>query len=335
MYYNKTPLLRRKFDDSKFSPQLFLKYEMLQPSGSFKSRGISYLISKRKSEAEAQGGRKLVVFSSSGGNAGLAAATAAKSMDLECTVVIPKTTKRRMIEKIEKSGATVIIHGDHWGQADAYLREVVMVEEVERGLETLYVHPFDDETIWEGHSTIVDEIVQQLEEHSIAPSRLKGIVCSVGGGGLFSGVVKGLERHKLADKVPVIAVETNGCDVLSKSLESGSPVTLSQISSVATSLGSPFIASFAFESALKYDSKALVLQDKEVLETCLTFADESGIIIEPACGASLHLCYNPKLFDIALGTQHSLAPTDVIVVIACGGSCVSYNDLLELYENKL
>ncbi|SCU95278.1 LANO_0E09868g1_1 [Lachancea nothofagi CBS 11611] len=335
MSYVRTPLIHREFNNKEKGPKMYLKYEMLQPGGSFKSRGISHLIAKakRKNDLEKNGENKLAVYTSSGGNAGLAAATAAKSIGLGCTVVVPKLTKHRMIEKIKSAGATVIVHGDHWGLADLYLREKVMVEARACGLETLYVHPFDDETVWEGHSSIVDEIVQQLEQQEIPLSRLKGIVCSVGGGGLFSGIVKGLENKHLAETVPIVAVETEGCDVLAKSLANGSPVTLDKITSIASSLGSPYIASFAFDSAKKYESKSVVLQDSEVLETCMKFTDDSGIITEPACGASLHLCYHPNQLQTALGSD--LTEDDVIVVIACGGSCVSFNELSLLSNSRL
>ncbi|SCU86813.1 LADA_0E00430g1_1 [Lachancea dasiensis] len=332
MHYVRTPLLPKSFNDDSTSPQIYAKLEMLQPGGSFKSRGISHLIEKRKLEAEKDGGRKLAVFTSSGGNAGLAAATAAQSMGLACTVVVPKLTKARMIKKIEKAGATVVVRGDHWGQADSYLREELMVQVQEQGLDALYVHPFDDETIWAGHSTIVDEIVEQLKEQGVPLSKLKGIVCSVGGGGLFSGIIKGLERYGLADSVPVAAVETEGCNVLAKSVAEGAPVVLDKITSVATSLGSPYIAAFAFESAQKYNSKSVVLQDKDVVQTCLQFADDFGFIVEPACGASLHLCYKPELLDDAFGRKSSLTRDDVVVVIACGGSCMTYEDMLKLQK---
>lgn len=329
MDYVETPLIQRQFNNKEDGPEFYLKYEMLQPGGSFKSRGISHLISKRKKDLE-RSSKELAVFSSSGGNAGLAAATAARSMSLSCTVVVPRTTKLRMIDKMKHTGAEVIVHGDHWGLADQYLREVVMATARESGLETLYVHPFDDETIWEGHSSIVEEILQQLEQQHVPLSKLKGIVCSVGGGGLFSGIVKGLEKNKLADEVPIVAVETEGCDVLSRSLGNKSPVVLEKITSIATSLGSPYIASFAFDSAKRYGSRSLVLPDSDVIETCMRFSNDAGIIVEPACGAALHLCYHPSLLERALGKR--LACDDVIVVIACGGSCTSYDDLSVLYD---
>lgn len=92
--YNKTPLLRQIFNN-RISPQTFVKYEGLQPSRSFKSRGIGHLISKEANIIRGGGKKAPHVFSSSGGNAGYAAAVAAQTLNLSCTVVIPTTTKKK------------------------------------------------------------------------------------------------------------------------------------------------------------------------------------------------------------------------------------------------
>lgn len=329
-FYEKTPLLLSQLTTEQKSPQVYIKYEALQPGRSFKSRGIGYLIDKCHRNTSKDNEGNFAVFSSSGGNAGFAAATACKYMGIKCNVVVPKTTKERMVKKIENTGAKVVIHGDHWGQADSFLRDEWMPKEAQQGTETLYVHPFDNQIIWEGHSTIVDEIVQQLKQKEIPLERLKGLVCSIGGGGLFSGIIIGLQRHGLVHKVPVIAVETKGCDVLNKSLKYGSPVKLEKLTSIATSLGSPYIAPFAFKSARDYKSKSVVLQDDEVLRTCLRFADDTGFIIEPACGAAVHFCYHPGILKEALGSE--LGEEDVVIVIACGGACVTHNDLVSAQQ---
>ncbi|CCD27486.1 serine/threonine dehydratase family protein NDAI_0K02950 [Naumovozyma dairenensis CBS 421] len=329
--YNKTPLLRQTFDSAKIGPRIFLKYENLQPSGSFKSRGIGCLILQHINKLKQDGNKTAHVFSSSGGNAGLAAATASRSLQVPCTVVVPKSTKERMVNKIRKTGASVLIKGDHWKEADDFLRK--SMKEMDNTQEQpIYVHPFDDPVIWEGHSTIIDEIVQTLQTEKISIEKVKGIICSVGGGGLFNGIIKGLERHNLAQSIPVIAVETKGCDVLNKSLKNGTPVQLPKITSVATSLGSTYISSTAFENAMKYNSRSITLNDKDVLETCLKYNDDFSMTLEPACGASVHLAYNPGIVESALGT--ALSNHDIVIVVLCGGSSCTLHDL-ESLNSKL
>lgn len=335
-YSHKSPLLNRRFKESeKGGPQFFLKYETLQPSGSFKSRGIGYLINSKAKEARSRDGSDVHVFSSSGGNAGLAAATASKLLNLNCTVVVPVTTKRHMIDRIQSAGSQVIVHGTHWGMADTYLKEVIM-KKVPSNVEPLYVHPFDDPLVWKGHSFMIDEIVQQLQEQGRSMRDVKGIICSVGGGGLYNGIVTGLERHGYADKIPIIAVETVGADALAKSLVQGKPVRLTEVTSIASSLGSPYIAQDSFEKAIRYKTKSFVQTDEEAVRTSLRFFQESNILVEPACAASVSLCYHVDELNRLLGCK--LGSKDIVIAIVCGGSATTISDLEMLqrrYNPKL
>ncbi|QLL33091.1 hypothetical protein HG536_0D06140 [Torulaspora globosa] len=323
-HYVKTPLLKQDFSESDVrGPQFYLKCEFLQPSGSFKSRGIGYLILNEVEKAKASGST-LHVFISSGGNAGLAAAVASKAVDTNCTVVVPSTTKPHMITKIKKAGATVVIHGDHWQDADSYLRETVM-KNLPAHVEPLYVHPFDDSRIWQGHSTIIDEVLEQLSQEDQSPLKVKGVISSVGGGGLYNGIVRGLERHGLADKIPLIGVETIGADAMTKSLEAGKSVRLSDIRSIATTLGASYIAQDSLDKAARYKTKCFAQKDAEAVKACFKFLNDRNVLVEPACAASLSLCYDIDTLKQIL--QCDLTKDDIFIVIVCGGSSMTISDL--------
>ncbi|AET37265.1 L-serine/L-threonine ammonia-lyase CHA1 Ecym_1006 [Eremothecium cymbalariae DBVPG len=333
--YVKTPLLRRAFGKPNIQiskvPQFLVKYEFFQPSGSFKSRGIGNLIYNKVSEIRRDPAKQPHVFSSSGGNAGLAAATASQRMGIPCTVVVPTSTRQRIIEKIMATGATIICRGDYFAEADSYLKDL-MQEAANKNTRDkknvpIYVHPFNHPLIWHGHSYIVEEILESLRNENIPYSRVKGIVCSVGGGGLYNGIIEGLERHSLANTIPIIGVETEGCEVLHKSLIAGKLITFKKALSVATSLSVPTITKETLRYAQKYKTKSLVLGEGEVLDTCLRFTDESNIVTEPACGATLHLGYHPAILHKELGP---LSSEDIVILIACGGSATTLADLREL-----
>lgn len=328
--YNKTPLLRQFFP-GKASAQFFLKYECLQPSGSFKSRGIGNLIMKSAIRIQKDGKRSPQVFASSGGNAGFAAATACQRLSLPCTVVVPTATKKRMVDKIRNTGAQVIVSGAYWKEADTFLKTNVMNKIDSQVIEPIYVHPFDNPDIWEGHSSMIDEIVQDLKSQHISVNKVKGIVCSVGGGGLYNGIIQGLERHGLADRIPIVGVETNGCHVFNTSLKIGQPVQFKKITSIATSLGTAVISNQTFEYARKYNTRSVVIEDKDVIETCLKYTHQFNMVIEPACGATLHLGYNTKILENALGSK--LAADDIVIIIACGGSSNTIKDLEEALDS--
>ena len=100
-----------------------LKLDALQPSGSFKIRGIGYA-------CEHHAGRGAKAFlSSSGGNAGMAVAYAGKKLGIPVKVVVPETTTPRSIGLLEEDNAEVIIHGTSWLEANI-LAQSIMIDEI-------------------------------------------------------------------------------------------------------------------------------------------------------------------------------------------------------------
>lgn len=227
--------------------------------------------------------------------------------------MVPNLTKPFMIAKIRAAGATdVIQHGATWADADAYLRAEILG----RDPDGIYVPPFDDPLVWEGSSTIVDEMTRQMDE---GPP--DAIVCSVGGGGLFCGIMRGLERRGESwEKVRVLAMETVGAESLAKSLAAGERVTLDGISSIAISLGAVTVAEQAFRYAQRENVKSIVLRDAEAVMGVWRLADDERILVEPACGVSVATCYDGRL-KRELGQK--LGPESKVVIVVCGGSHVT------------
>ena len=219
-----------------------------------------------------------------------------------------------MIAKIKTASATNVIQvGESWVEADKHLREEVLVKD-ENGV---YVPPFDHEVIWEGASTIIEE----LDEKPNA------IVCSVGGGGLFCGVQLGLQKRGWKN-VGVVAVETEGAASLAESLRQGEVVTLGEITSMATSLGAKRVCEKAFEVGQKKNVKSVVLSDAEAAMGSWRLADDERMIVEPACGASVAICYDGKLRELL----PQLTPESKVVIIVCGGSNITVEMLMDYRE---
>lgn len=173
----RTPLLSRKYDDYL---EVFFKLDSLQPSGSFKDRGIGHMISSLTEQGNVD-----LLITSSGGNAGHAVACIGRKLMIPVCVYVPITTKPMMINIIKKTGAQVIVHGENWNEADSLARA-----EVEKNANARYIPPFDDPLIWQGHSSLVDELVLDFGIEN-PPDE---ILVSVGGGGLLAGIQLGLHR---------------------------------------------------------------------------------------------------------------------------------------------
>ena len=294
--YHRTPLF--KFSSGETLPNIYLKMECFQPSGSFKNRGIGQLCAQAKEDGFSQ------IISSSGGNAGLAAAYAARNLNLDATVVVPETTSQTAKTRIQKQGATVITHGANWNAAHQFC-----LEQAEQQSAYL-VHPYDHPLIWEGHATLIDEII----EDGCIPDC---IVLSVGGGGLLGGVLHGLSRNRV-NNCSLITVETRGADCFAQSWEAGTPVTLDGIDSIATSLGALSVAPEVFSDALNHSIHPKVVSDLDACKAARAFVDDFRVLVEPACGASLSALYLH---------QEWLQQYQSVVVIVCGGVGVSYDQI--------
>jgi L-serine/L-threonine ammonia-lyase len=257
--------------------RVWLKMDALQPSASFKLRGVGHLVQRRVEE-----GARAVVCAS-GGNAGLAATLAARACGVPATIVVPSTTPADVRDAIAARGAEVVVHGAVWDEAHAHAVALA------QSLGAVYVHPFDDPLLWQGHATLIDEVVR-------TGVRFDAVVASVGGGGLLAGIVEGLQRHGLND-VPVIAVETEGAASFAAALAAGEPVTLPAITSIASSLGAKRVAPRVLTLAREHPIHSLVVSDAQAVAACSRFADAMRVLVEPACGASLAaLDARPDLF---------------------------------------
>ena len=305
--------------------RIFIKNEYEQPSGSFKLRGMGHLVAKSIERAHELKKENVETFASSGGNAGLAAAYASRHYNLSCTVVLPTTSHSGVIEKLENLGAKVQIHGAHWGEADSYLRETVM-KSVDTTVYPVYCPPFDDPLLWEGHGTIIDEIVNQNQLSPEECAKVKGIVCSVGGGGLYNGIVAGLRRNPQFKDVPILAVETFQTPTFSEALKAGEVVTLKSINTLVTCLASPYISAESLVNYNKHKTHVTMIDDLEAVKGSIDFFDHFGTLVEPACGATLSMVFDNTLYLKCFG---DLSEDEIIIFIGCGGAGISLDSLNE------
>ncbi|MDA0710323.1 MAG: pyridoxal-phosphate dependent enzyme [bacterium] len=296
--YIQSPLIESIHLRQAAGGKIWLKMDALQPCGSFKARGIGFACR----HYAAQGATSLV--SSSGGNAGLAVAYAGRVLGIAATVVVPVTTRPRVIALIKREGAEVVVTGENWDGAHAYAMALSQKEGA------VYIHPFDDPLIWAGHASVIDEI----REAGVIPD---AVVLSVGGGGLLCGVVEGLRRNNWHG-VGVLAVETEGADSLSVASRANEHIGIDRIDSLATSLGAKKVAKRAFDLLDDYPVVSHVVTDRQAVDACYRFLDDHRVLVEPACGASLSAVYDGCAF---------LADKHCVVVIVCGGVGVTLGQL--------
>ena len=186
-HIRRTPVLTTDLD-----PNLWLKPECFQVTGSFKPRGAFNAVLSLMEKEPPRG-----VIAVSSGNHAQAVALAARTVGIRALILIPEDANPAKVAATRALGAEVMQDGITFANREQRLREVM----AERGY-TL-VHPFDDWNVIHGQGTAA------LELFSDAPD-LEVVVTPVGGGGLLCGTA--ISAHALSPAVKVIGVEPERAD---------------------------------------------------------------------------------------------------------------------------
>jgi len=279
--------------------------------------------------------QKVHFYCSSEGNAGLACATTAAALGHMATIVVPTTAVMPVVERLRGLGAAVVQTGRDWPEADAYLRSALLAPEKQApGTVAVYVPPFDDPDIWSGAATLVEEVARQMPP----ATPVDAVICNVGGGGLLNGVMEGVERQgKLIGRAgappKVLAIETVGADSLNASVLAGEHIRLPAITSIAKSLGATRVSARSWEWACtsKHLTSATVT-DPEAAMACVRFLEDTRMLVEVACGATLATAYNGDLRrHLGKGLSDEEWVTRNVVMVVCGGSNANI-DVLQGYK---
>jgi len=304
-FHIQTPLLESVELSKIVGFPTYLKCENCQPSGSFKLRGIGHFVQKSYED----GVRSVVI--ASGGNAGLATAYSASKLGISATVVIPESTPIEAVTKLSDLGAQVVIHGQSWDDSNEEALRIASLPG------NTYVHPFDDPLVWEGHTSMMAEVKEQL-----GGAKPRCVVVAVGGGGLLTGVIQGLQKNGWND-VPVIAMETVGAASFHGAVKARKLITLPKIDSIAVCLGARTVARRALDLVVNDEHTILphLVTDSEALEACFKFLDHHRMLVEPACGAGLAAVYSGIVRRA--DEEGFLLESGPAVVIVCGGASVT------------
>jgi len=203
-YLPPTPL-RRSFA-LRGSGDAYLKLECWQPTGSFKVRGATHVLTCLSPDERRRG----VVAASAGNHAlGVAFAVQALGGKAEATLFVPETAPRAKVEKLGGFPVTVHVEGATYDDAHA-----LAMAHVERTGAT-YVHAFDDPRTAAGQGTAGLEILDDRPD-------VGAILVPVGGGGLISGLAAAVKAR--APSVRVVAVQPEASPALSESIRQGRPL---------------------------------------------------------------------------------------------------------------
>ncbi|MFN3805007.1 MAG: threonine synthase [Pyrobaculum sp.] len=310
-----TPLV-----ESRLAPGLYVKYEGVNPTGSFKDRGMALGITVAR-----ESGADKVVVASTGNTAASVAAYAARA-GMRCFVVLPRgNVARGKLVQAALHGAEIVMVNGLFDKALEYVL----------AYGTKYAYPLNSFNPWrlEGQKTTAFEIYEELgcPDYVIVP---------VGNAGNISAIWKGfreLAELGLCHKLPkMVGVQAEGAAPLAKAWEFGrdTPVFVDEPETVATAIkiGKPINWPKALAAVRESGGFFTTVSDVEILKAQRLLATRDGLGAEPAGAAPIAAALKLRLPGTvaAVVTGHALKDPDVVEIEA--REVRNADELVELLE---
>ncbi|BCY06400.1 threonine/serine dehydratase [Actinoplanes sp. L3-i22] len=261
-------------------PGRWFKLEYLQHAGSFKTRGM---MNKMLSSAIPEAG----VVVASGGNAGLAAAYAARELGVPAEVFVPVTAPAVKVAKLGKLGAKVVQVGNEYAEAYAAALERT---------DALFCHAYDDPAMVAGNGTLALEISEISDT----------VLVAVGGGGLVAGVIAALRG-----RARIVAVEPVTSCALHEALKAEKPVDVRVSGVAADSLGARRVGDIAFELATDAEIDSILVDDDAIIHARRKLWDDYRIVVEHGTAAA---------YAALISGAYRPAPGERVTTLLCGAN---------------
>ncbi|MGQ0558675.1 MAG: threonine ammonia-lyase [Sphingosinicella sp.] len=185
----RTPTLLSGPLSDRFGASIWVKFENLQRTGSFKDRGALNKLLLMDEATRARG-----VIAASAGNHAQAVAWHASRLDVPAVIVMPRSTPTVKVSQTEAYGAEVVLHGSVYDEAFAEAMRIAKARKL------TYINAFDDPEVMAGQGTVA------LEMLADAPG-LDLLVVPIGGGGLMSGMAVAAKALKPGIEIAGVQAE--------------------------------------------------------------------------------------------------------------------------------
>jgi threonine dehydratase len=300
-YIRRTPMERNETLSRSLGTNVYLKYELFQKTGSFKPRGaFNQMLQLNPSQ------REKGIVAVSGGNFAQGVAYAGQVLGVRTLICMPAYTPQNYLDATKSYGAKIEI--------GATISDVFTQAEEHRRQGKSFLHPYDDPAMMAGNGTAGLELLEDFPDAT-------DVFISVGGGGLLGGMITALKGIK--PEIRVWSVETEGADTLDQALKAGKVVHI-QPTSLAKTLGGPYVAEDTLLMAQKHLQEHVLVSDREAIIAQGILLERGKVLTELAASCTLAAAEKVKA---------AFQPDDHIVLLLCGGN-VSLDNLIE-YRQQL
>jgi threonine dehydratase len=260
---DRTPCLHSRTLSRLTGAEVWLKFENLQFTASFKERGAL-----NKLLLLGEPGRKRGVIAMSAGNHAQGVAYHAARLGTRAVIVMPRGTPNNKVRSTQVLGAEVVLEGDTLAEAARHAHEL----EVREGL--TFIHPYDDPAVVAGQGTVALEMLEQAPQ-------LDALVVPVGGGGLISGMA--VAAKALKPGIEVVGVESRNYCAMHQRLN-GRPVQVGG-DTIAEGLAVRDVGELTY-SILKSFPLEVLLVNEETIERAIVALIEIEKTVAEGAGAA-------------------------------------------------
>jgi threonine dehydratase len=262
-----TPCLESRTFSELCGGRVWLKYENLQRTGSYKLRGALNRILTLPPEARARG-----VIAASAGNHAQGVAVAASVAGVQATIVMPVQAPLAKVSATRGYGARVVLCGEVFDEAHAEALRIAAQE----GL--TYVHPFDDPMIMAGQGTVALEILEAAPE-------VDTLVVPIGGGGLIAGV--SVAAKALRPNLKVYGVQAAGANATALAFHDQFKAPLEAPTTIADGLITRSPGERTLPLIRRYVDDVVTVSDESIAEAVVLLLERAKTVAEPAGAVAL------------------------------------------------
>lgn len=258
--------------------KVWLKFENMQMTGSYKERGALNKILTLSDEERQRG-----LVAASAGNHAQAVSYHATQRELSAQIVMPLATPLNKVMSTRRFGGEVVLHGANYDEACQEAQRRC----AEQG--RTFIHPFDDDAVMAGQGTLGLELLQQVPDVEV-------LVASVGGGGMISGVACAIKE--LNPKVRVVGVQTSRLPSMKAAVEAGKPVTLPVSATLADGIAVRRAGDQTLPMVQKYVDDIVTVEEDEIASAILLLLEREKTLVEGAGAAAIAALLHRKVSNV-------------------------------------
>jgi threonine dehydratase len=259
----RTPCLRSRTLSLLTGAEVWLKFENLQFTASFKERGALNKLLSLDAPALRRG-----VIAMSAGNHAQGVAYHAARLGTRAVIVMPRGTPNNKVHSTQVLGAEVVLEGDTLAEAARHAHEL----EAREGL--AFIHPYDDAAIVAGQGTVALEMLEQAPQ-------LEVLVVPIGGGGLIAGMA--VAASALKPGIEVLGVESKTWCAMYQRLN-GMPVEVGG-DTIAEGMAVRDVGELPFSILNAFKSEVLLVNEETIERAIVNLIEIEKTVAEGAGAA--------------------------------------------------